>query len=337
MPAHTLPAPFRHLWFLAVTVSLLVAVSATAAVWFFLPPPQSLAYAKLHIPVKPADVILQHPEGQMDFQNLLKAQVALIKSRALLEQALARTGIADRFQGQEMDAEWLAQHFKVSFPDSQEIMRVSLERPNAEEARLLVAAVVDAYMEEVVNREMNRLKQQQKHLDAIDETTRKKLDDLAAKHEDLVATYEEKRKELKQLEDRLAKLVVQQIMQRANKPKDLEAILALAQIRKSVNELSEIDAALRGLNLDLDRERRAHELVAHRAKIVGEEIEKADPPRVQLLQPATIVHVIDFPRRLRLSLLAGLGAFAATMLGFALLRRLPDRNGNDPDAGYFPA
>jgi hypothetical protein len=158
-----------------------------------------------------------------------------------------------------------------------------------------------------------------------DEAKRKKLDDLAAKHEDLVATYEEKRKELEQLEDRLAKLVVRQIYQRANKPKDLEAIQVLAQIRKSENELSEIDAALLGLNLDLYCER------------VKREVELEDRPRVKLLEPATIEHVNDFPRLLRLSLLAGLGAFAATMLGFALLGRLRDRKGNEPDAGYSPA
>jgi hypothetical protein len=318
MPADTPHTPFRRRWFLAVTANLFVGVIFGLVVWFFLPPRQSLAYAKLHIPAKPESVLGQHPEQQIDF--LVRAQVALIKSRAVLEKALERPGIV-----QEMDAEWLATHLRVSFPDSMEIMRVSLERPNAEEARLLVAAVVDVYMEEVVNKHMNRLTQRQKELDAIVEAKRKELDDLAAKHEDLVAKYEEKRKELKHLEDRIVKLVVQQIIQPARKPEDLEAIQA--QIRKSVEEHSEVDAALRGLNLDLDRERKE---LARFVEKAGDQIDKLkvelkDPPRVQLLEPARIEQIDETPRRLRLSLLAGLGTFAAMMIGFVLFSRLAVR------------
>jgi hypothetical protein len=327
MPAQT-PVPFQRKLLLAATASVIVAVAVGFVVWFFLPPIPQAAYAKLLIRDKAADVIFKHPEAQADHQAFVKTEVAHIRSRASLEEALARPELADRFEGQEMDAEWLAQHLKVDFVDGPETLRLSLGLPNAEEARLLVAAVVNVYIEESINRRMNQFKERQKQLGAIHAARRKESINLAAKHEDLVAKYEEKRMELKQLEDRLVKLEVQAIIQRAYKSKNLEAILA--QIRESVQELSERDAELLELNVNLDHVRGERKQVAHAAEKVGDEIDKLevelkDPPRVQLLQPATIEQIDETPRRLRLSLLGALGTFAAMVIGFAVIGKFSAR------------
>src|SRR6516165_8529296 len=75
MPTHIPSAQFRRQWFPAVTVGVVVAVSVTAATWFFLRPPPQVRNAGSHIPVKPAGVVQQHPEAPADPHAFDKARI----------------------------------------------------------------------------------------------------------------------------------------------------------------------------------------------------------------------------------------------------------------------
>src|SRR5262245_47681323 len=87
MPAHTPPALLRRRWLLALIVSLLVAVSVTAGVWFFLPP-EEIAYAKLVVTSPMAGAVFQHPEANADSQTYLRTQVAYLRSPLVIDNAL---------------------------------------------------------------------------------------------------------------------------------------------------------------------------------------------------------------------------------------------------------
>jgi capsular exopolysaccharide synthesis family protein len=88
--------------------------------------------------------------------------------------------------------------------------------------------------------------------------------------------------------------------------------------------LTEAAGKLNEGGLVLEREKSQLERATNRAAKVAEEIEKLtveleDPPRVTLLEAATIVHVEESQRRLKMAGFSGAGAFALVLLGVALL------------------
>jgi len=164
MPAHTPPAPLRRRWFLALIVSLLVAVSVTAGVWFFLPP-KEIAYAKLVVSNQMGGAVFQHPEANTDAQTYLRTQVAYLRSPWIIERALndpevAKLGYPDG---------WILQQLKIDFPDGPQILRLSLELENPEEARLVIAAIINAYFEVVVDQDK---KARAKRLERLEELSK---------------------------------------------------------------------------------------------------------------------------------------------------------------------
>jgi capsular exopolysaccharide synthesis family protein len=70
-------------------------------------------------------------------------------------------------KGQKDPVEWLKKKLSVSFPLKGEVMEVNLTSYNAEEARNIVAAVVDAYKSEVVDVEMKKRKDRVNELDRL--------------------------------------------------------------------------------------------------------------------------------------------------------------------------
>jgi hypothetical protein len=87
-----------------------------------------------------------------------------------------------------------------------------------------------------------------------------------------------------------------------------------------------------GLNLDekrdeIDREAKlANYLADLREKLT---MDLDAPRRVTLLEPATIEHVDDFPRRLTLSAIAGVATFALILLGWFAFQRFWPRSHED--------
>jgi capsular exopolysaccharide synthesis family protein len=170
----------RRRWPLALICGLVAASAAAVGTWCFLPPAQQMAYAKLYCPAKPEAILGQHPDGQPEFSTFLKTQVALIKDPTTLEAALHKPEIMKISPGLIRETsypeEWLAQRIKVDFPDSQEIMRVSLERPTEIEAKLLVRAITESYLEAFADRTMS---QRRNHLKDLKNVLKAKETELA--------------------------------------------------------------------------------------------------------------------------------------------------------------
>ena len=93
-----------------------------------------------------------------DFEIYKGTQQQLLTSDVVLIAALRKPEAASLAVVQKQDdpVKWLARNLRVELPPNSEIMRVSLTTSKPDEAALLVGAVVDAYMNEVVDAERHR-------------------------------------------------------------------------------------------------------------------------------------------------------------------------------------
>jgi len=92
---------------------------------------------------------------QVDFDTYRQTQIASLKGQFVLQAALKKPGIATlaSVQAAPDPVAWLEEKIDVSFPHDGEIMRVTLPLDDPDDAVALVGAVVDAYLEEVVDKE----------------------------------------------------------------------------------------------------------------------------------------------------------------------------------------
>jgi len=87
-----------------------------------------------------------------------RAQLALVRSRPVLHSALSDPNVA-RLPGVAAAAdpvEWLERHLSADFV-APEVLRLSVRSADAKEALVLVTAVRDAFLREIVNRKNGRL------------------------------------------------------------------------------------------------------------------------------------------------------------------------------------
>ena len=140
-------------WKQVIVFGFLAAAAVGSAFWFFLPPPVPSATAKLHIPQKPPTALGgEHPDPPVERQT----QVALVRSRLVLNAAIRPPEINNLpiLQAEDDKLDWLAAKLKVDF-DGPEILRISMSNEDPEQARLLVDAVKDSYLQHIVNRSIS--------------------------------------------------------------------------------------------------------------------------------------------------------------------------------------
>jgi succinoglycan biosynthesis transport protein ExoP len=142
------------------------AIAAAAAAWSLLPPPSYKARALLHISSIPPRVIFQTNESWIDYPTYQRNQLTYIKSRLVLTAALRSPEVARlRLDHQVADPlPWLEEKIQVRFDG--EILHISMDGADPDEVAILVNAVTDAYLKEVVyietddrRRRFERLKQ----------------------------------------------------------------------------------------------------------------------------------------------------------------------------------
>jgi hypothetical protein len=143
-------------WLLAAPVGLVLAVIVAAAVWYLLPPGKHMAFVKLYMPMHPDGGFREHPEADIDFVSFQRTQFALFKSRPILEAALRDPRV------QPLDlhgltkgrnpVDWLEEEVRVQMPDGPELPRVVLSGDDPEPLKVLLTALVDVYLAEVVDK-----------------------------------------------------------------------------------------------------------------------------------------------------------------------------------------
>ncbi|MBI1313467.1 AAA family ATPase [bacterium] len=142
---------WRRQWRTAVAFGVPLTIVAVVAAWFAMPAPYT-AYALLKIDENAPRLVFSTAEGEDDFFTFRQTQMALVKSRFVLNAALRRPGISDlrTLRGIEHPVEWLQNVVKVGTYNSPEILQMALSGEHPEELSALVNAVKDAYLDEVV-------------------------------------------------------------------------------------------------------------------------------------------------------------------------------------------
>jgi capsular exopolysaccharide synthesis family protein len=151
----------RRQWFQAACVSILAASVATGGAWFIF---QTRANVRslLRVATTPPKVMFATAENaavsREEFTNYLKTQEALVKSRPVLNAALNDPKLSALSILQECgdQRDWLEKEIKVDNQVAPEILRISMDGDRPEERALIVTAVTNAYLTEIVNKEKNR-------------------------------------------------------------------------------------------------------------------------------------------------------------------------------------
>jgi exosortase len=154
----------------ALLLGALLGGAGAALVWFFLPPGNHTATRVLHVSATP-QVLYSEAQQRSDFQTFKATQIALIRSRIVLNAALRSPKVAQSdWIAQTTDPlEWLEKEVKVTFPNSPEIMHVSIAGPESQLPILtaLVDAIVEAYLNEIVDKDHQMLVKRHEHLKVI--------------------------------------------------------------------------------------------------------------------------------------------------------------------------
>jgi capsular exopolysaccharide synthesis family protein len=158
----TLVQALRRRWLQALPVGLMLAVLAGGLVWV-LRPDRYTAFTLLRIAPSEQKILedntpRQEPDRTGQYQ---KTQVVLIKSRAVIREALKEDAVRSLpLLSQQSDpVDWLEKELRAEIVDNTELLRVSLtSRHNQENLRPILKAVRAAYLKEIAGREDDQLK-----------------------------------------------------------------------------------------------------------------------------------------------------------------------------------
>ncbi len=180
---------FKRRWRPALLIGAPAAIVAIVLAWFVLPA-HFTAFSLLRVAAVEPRLVFKTVEDNGDFQTYLKTQMAMIKSRFVLNAALRRPGVGELsiVRQQKYPVEWLEKVLVIDTYNSPEILRLSIAGDEPQELATLVNAVKDAYLEEVV---LAKRKQR------------------IARLADLERIYQDTEKKVRQREERIASLAKQ--------------------------------------------------------------------------------------------------------------------------------
>jgi capsular exopolysaccharide synthesis family protein len=143
----------RRRWVATIILGIIVACASGLATYSLIPLKYT-ARVRFHISTRAPSIVFQNESG--DFANFQRTQVELVKSQLVLKVALQRPEVAAlaMIHQQPEPEEWLEQQLQCDFP-APEIMRLTLVGKNPFEIEVLLNAITEAYLQEVVNKEKN--------------------------------------------------------------------------------------------------------------------------------------------------------------------------------------
>jgi polysaccharide biosynthesis transport protein len=158
MDANTFLHALRRRWMLALGMGLVIGASAAIALWILFPESSS-ATALFEVRIKQDSIVRDAvQQSTQDYEILKRTQMALLKSKFLLQSALRDPSIAalSILAGEPDKEEWLQEHLDVEFPQNGEILSISLTGTPPDDLVLLVNKVAQAYKTEVLGNETAR-------------------------------------------------------------------------------------------------------------------------------------------------------------------------------------
>ena len=169
---------------LASVLGLSAALLAGFVAYLVVPPAKYSAQAMLHVANEQPRILVKTSEAQSDYSSYQRTQLAMLRSRLVLGSALKQPEVASLpvLKSQVEPIEWLEKQLKVDFAESSEILRISISGINPTEPALLVNAVVQAYLDEVVNVEV---KQRRERADMLKEVWNRYQENLRSKRDEV--------------------------------------------------------------------------------------------------------------------------------------------------------
>jgi polysaccharide biosynthesis transport protein len=168
----------RRRWPLAVGLGLATGGILAALVWFLMPIKYEAA-ALLNVSPKQQANMLDQSEGlsMEGFSNYKRTQIQLIKSGKVLNRVLSKPDIQRLalVKKQKDDIGWLEDELMVDFPGDAQILRIAMKGDDVRALTMIVNAVKDAYMSEIVYIERDKRMKEQGDLDKALENTRKEF------------------------------------------------------------------------------------------------------------------------------------------------------------------
>lgn len=250
----------RRRWPWILGLGLLAALLVGYSTWKFTPT-EYTATAWLRMALRRPNILFE-TENEDPLLAQRQTQTKLITSELVLNDALRRPGVAQlpmiREKGDPV--RWLGGQIQVRY--SGEIMEISLTGEDPEQLPAIVNAVKDAYMAKVAS--------------ADDKTAVDRLEQLRAKHDQILKQIDTQAREY----ERLANAVGSADSEVARK-KAITALETLADHRKRVNELRR---EISGLDLKITLlKKRIEYLKQQRPNISQEERERRDASVIEQL------------------------------------------------------
>jgi len=274
----------RRRWVLAVGLGILVATAASSAMWV-LRPVTFTARTMLHVAPTPYYVLWRNAEGGTDFGSYQRAQVALVKSRLVLNSALRDPKVAALLCVREQvePVEWLEKMVQADFSIAPENLRITITGEEASELKILVAAVRDAYKTEIAEKEtkyrldrLGKLKElytgYDRSLQEKRDTLKKMADPIGSKDPKLIAPLQ--RLALGHVND-----LQSELLRTESEIRSLQSQVAVYEAReKGTKPVLVPDSFVEAqLDKDLRIDRLRKEIARHEQEIAGFQERSPDP------------------------------------------------------------
>jgi polysaccharide biosynthesis transport protein len=172
-------APLRQRqWLLAGSLGLMLAAAAGIGAYFYVPAPTHTARTLLHVPPQ-RGIVFKRGGVDGDLQNHQRTQVAMLRSRLVLNSALRDPKVAKLsiVQEQTEPVEWLEKEVEGDFSVAPEILRISMKGDKPEQLVVLVDAIAQAYRREIVDSEKNQRRERLNTLRGLREKYEEQLRD----------------------------------------------------------------------------------------------------------------------------------------------------------------
>ena len=146
----------RRRWPPAIGFGLITGLLVVCLLYFFFPRNYE-AEALVRVRRDKQVVLSQGLFGndQRDYDTFKQTQSALMKSTFVINAAFRKPGIAQlpMIKAEDDPSEWLAEHLRVSNPGDSEILSVILKGEDTDQIEKIVNAVVESYLQEIVQSE----------------------------------------------------------------------------------------------------------------------------------------------------------------------------------------
>jgi polysaccharide biosynthesis transport protein len=243
----------RRRWALAVSLGLPLGAAVGFVLWY-VAPVRYTAKASLRVLTNKPALVFNSLETSAEIGSYRNNQVAIIRSRLLLNAALRDPKVKDLpvITQQPDPVAWLEKEVNADFGGASEILRISLAAPTKEEAKAIVNAVREVYLKTAVDGEYKKRRDQFDQLKKLEEGYADKL---------------VKRKEIQ-------KKLAQTFGSKNSKELTVQRDLAMSEFMANRTQWSGIKAELRRLDIEIAAQQ-AREKDGDKASVPEDLLEEA--------------------------------------------------------------